>query len=189
MKLENSINKEPARLLREHEWNLRYMSLAREVATWSKDPSTKVGAVIVGDDKVLGLAPNGFARGTDDSPEAFADRESKLSRVIHAEVNAIFNAGVPVKGASIYTSSMCCSPCAAALIQVGITRVVVPCYIEDPFSYRGEETTWTKIVDKGGKDLTDVGVELVVMESTDFDVTKLMGPAHPYMKRLTNVDI
>lgn len=162
--------------------NQRYMSLAREVASWSKDPSTKVGAVILLEDKVLGLGPNGFARGVNDSPEAFADRESKLGKVIHAEVNAILNAGVPVKGAAIYTTSMCCPACAALIIQVGIVRVVVPCGGEDPFNYRGENSSWTKKVAEGPKDLLDVDIELHVMQSTDFDVRKLMGPDHPYMK-------
>jgi len=172
-------------LIRDRKWNQRFMAMARLVAMWSKDPSTKVGAVIVDDDKkVLGLGFNGFARGADDSPEKYADRDSKLGQVIHSEVNAILNAGVPLKGATIYVSSMCCPGCAAVIIQSGIKRVVTPHAEEDPFSHRGDSSTWKDVVDKAPKDFLDAGVELHVMQPTGFSVLELMGPDHPFMAEL-----
>ena len=54
------------------------MDLAREVATWSKDPSTNCGAVYVGEDgQVLSQGYNGFPRNMDDGEELYNDRESK----------------------------------------------------------------------------------------------------------------
>lgn len=161
-------------------WDLRFMEMARLVASWSKDPSTKVGAVIVDDDhKVLGLGFNGFARGVDDSPEAYADRDSKLGKVIHAEVNAILNAAAVLQGSTLYISSMCCSTCAAVVIQSGIKRIVVPSDLEDPFSYRDRSSLNMLNV----KDLVDAGGELSILAPGDYDATLLMGPEHPSHRR------
>ena len=74
-------------------WRDHFLGLAQFKASKSKDPSTKCGAVIVGPDmaeRALGF--NGFPRGCDDSPELYADRETKLLRVVHAEANAIAQA-------------------------------------------------------------------------------------------------
>lgn len=58
--------------------DLRFLRLAREVSTWSKDPSTKVGAVIVGDNgQVISQGYNGFCRGFDDSEERYNDKQTK----------------------------------------------------------------------------------------------------------------
>ena len=74
-------------------WDLRFLKLAHHVGQWSKDPSTKVGAVIVdAQRRVLGIGYNGFPRGVDDSPGRYHDRPTKLDMVVHAETNAIMNA-------------------------------------------------------------------------------------------------
>lgn len=108
-------------------WHARFLRLAEHVATWSKDPSTKVGAVIVGDRrKVLGLGYNGFPRGVVDSGERYGDRPTKYQLVVHAEVNAILNAGQSVEGATLYTWPLPpCNECAKVVIQSGIKRIVV----------------------------------------------------------------
>ena len=73
-------------------WGERYLHLAKEVSTWSKDPSTKVGAVAIGDNgEVLTQGFNGFPRGIKDSSERLKDRERKYKLVVHAEMNAIYN--------------------------------------------------------------------------------------------------
>jgi dCMP deaminase len=119
--------RESHRRLRERreKWDRRYLELAKFVGDrWSKDPSTKVGAVLV--DRLGRVIPgyNGFPRGLDDSEATYADREKKLQRVIHAEMNAILNAG-SARGMTLYTSALSpCSRCAAHVIQAGITRVV-----------------------------------------------------------------
>lgn len=104
-------------------WNDYYFSLCDANAAKSKDPSTKVGAVIVRPDRTIAsMGWNGFPRGVED---AYEDREHKLLRTVHAELNAILNARESLHGYSIYVSPLFpCSNCAAAIIQCGITCVV-----------------------------------------------------------------
>ena len=106
-------------------WDQRFLGLAAEVAQWSKDPNTKVGAVIVRDDRtVASLGFNGFARGISDTPDRLADRTHKLALTVHAEMNAILSSHVPVRGLTLYATLPCCDRCAAHIIQAGIRRVV-----------------------------------------------------------------
>ncbi|CAB9540478.1 dCMP deaminase (EC 3.5.4.12) [uncultured Gammaproteobacteria bacterium] len=113
-----------------NKWDERYLSLAKEIATWSKDPSTQVGAVIVGSKKeVLSQGFNGFPRNINDSDERYNDRKTKYKFVVHAEMNAIYNAtysGTSLDGATLYVYGLpICSECAKGIIQVGIKKVVV----------------------------------------------------------------
>lgn len=112
-------------------WDARFMRLAEEISTWSKDPSTKIGAVIVNDDRrILATGYNGFPRGIDDSEQRLNNKEEKYPRIIHAELNALMNAlynGVSVKGATLYVYGLpVCSDCTKSVIQAGIKRVVIP---------------------------------------------------------------
>ena len=76
-------------------WGDRYIHLAKEISTWSKDPSTKVGAVVIGNNgEVLSQGYNGFPRGIKDTPQRLKDREKKYNLVVHAEMNAIYNASL-----------------------------------------------------------------------------------------------
>ena len=103
-------------------WDSRFMALARLVASWSKDPSTQVGAVIVDQDKrIVSTGFNGFPRCVND---AAVDRDVKLLRTIHAEENALLFARRDVTGMSAYVTRPPCARCAAKLVQAGIARVV-----------------------------------------------------------------
>lgn len=111
-------------------WDQRYLKLAEEVASWSKDPSRKIGAVAVGaKGQVLAQGFNGFPRGIDDSEERYNDRERKYELVVHAEMNVIYNAtysGVSLDGATLYVTGLpVCSECAKGIVQVGIKRVIM----------------------------------------------------------------
>lgn len=107
------------------DWNRRFMDLAEHVASWSKDPSTKVGAVIVNDTKqVLSMGYNGFPRGIHDCAERYSDRTTKLKFVAHAERNALDNAFINVEGATLYSTLYPCNDCAKGIIQRGIRCVV-----------------------------------------------------------------
>jgi dCMP deaminase len=113
-----------------NKWYKRYLRLAAEVATWSKDPNTQVGAVVVGSKgQILSQGYNGFPRGISDSNKRLNDRDIKLSLIVHAEMNAIFNAsysGVSLDGSTIFIHGLpACSECAKGIIQVGIKRVIV----------------------------------------------------------------
>ena len=106
-------------------WHRRFIDLAMHVAQWSKDPSTKVGAVIVDERyKVISLGYNGFPRWVDDLEERYNDRPTKYQFVVHAELNAILNATVPLDGMTLYTTLSPCHECAKAIIQSGIIEVV-----------------------------------------------------------------
>jgi dCMP deaminase len=106
-------------------WDRRMLGLVNLIATWSKDPSTGVGAVIVDSkNRIVSVGFNGFPRAVCDSDEALFDRDEKLRRTIHAEENALLFAGRPVEGCTIYVTHPPCARCAAKLIQSGIARVV-----------------------------------------------------------------
>jgi dCMP deaminase len=112
-------------------WDARFLELASHIASWSKDPSTRVGAVIVSPNRqILSIGYNGFPRGIDDSEFRLDDRPVKYSYTVHAEMNAIYNAtlnGVSLAGSSLYVSGLpVCSDCALGIIQVGISRVIMP---------------------------------------------------------------
>jgi len=112
-----------------NKWDLRYLRLARFwAAQCSKDPSTKVGAVLVSaDDKREYLGYNGFPRGVNDDPVRYADRELKYKLVVHAEINAVLKAGKDAVGANLYVYPLfSCSECAKIVIQAGIARIVAP---------------------------------------------------------------
>lgn len=111
------------------DWDSRYMRLAQEVSSWSKDPSSQIGAVAIGDKgQVLSQGYNGFPRGIHDHIERYTNREIKYDYIVHAEMNCIYNAsynGISLKDSTIYVYGLpVCSECAKAIIQVGAKRVV-----------------------------------------------------------------
>lgn len=111
-------------------WKKKYLALAKHVASWSKDPRTKVGAVAVGEvGQILATGYNGFPRNICDTEERLFDRELKYKYVVHAEQNCIYNAthnGISLQGATLFVSGLhVCRECAKGIIQVGIMRVVV----------------------------------------------------------------
>ena len=110
-------------------WKLRFLHMAKLVSTWSKDPSTQVGACIVdAHNRVVSLGFNGFPRQMTDFEELYSDREQKYSRIIHAEVNAlIFARGVIPPGSTLYTYPfMPCDRCVVMMLQAGIMRYIAP---------------------------------------------------------------
>lgn len=115
---------------RQLKWDRRFLELAKFYSSFSKDPSTKVGAVLVNDDKiVVGMGYNGFARGVLDSPERYNDRDTKIAYVVHAEVNAIINAGHAAKDCTIYVypafmTPCICHDCCKTAIQAGVKEIV-----------------------------------------------------------------
>jgi len=128
-------------------WDRRFLELAKTVSTWSKDPSTKVGAVLVTPDKrVVGMGFNGFPRGVADD-ERLNERELKYEIVVHAEVNAILQAGHQAKGATLYCYPSfqlppICSRCAGVAIQAGIATIIG--YKPDPDDERNQR--WSESI-------------------------------------------
>jgi dCMP deaminase len=113
-----------------NKWTRRYLDIAKEVGTWSKDPSKQIGAVAVGDKgQILSQGYNGFPRGVKDTNDRYNNREEKYKYVVHGEMNCIYNAcnsGVSLNGATLYVTGLpVCSECAKGIIQVGIKKVVM----------------------------------------------------------------
>lgn len=113
-----------------HKWDQRFIQLCDYLASWSEDPSRKVGAVLVGKgNAVVSTGYNGLPRGVSGEVEKRFDRTDgyKYHWVEHAERNAIFNAsrnGVNTTGTTIYSSLFPCSDCSRAIIQSGIIELV-----------------------------------------------------------------
>ena len=97
------------------------------VASKSKDPRTKIGAVLVRDNTVISQGYNGFPRGLRDAEERYNNRVVKNELVCHAEHNAILNCarnGISTLGATLYTQGIPCKECAKAVIQAGIKNII-----------------------------------------------------------------
>lgn len=158
-------------------WDVRFIELARHIAQWSKDPSTKCGAVITEGKFLVSVGFNGFAQFTDDAPEKYENRDYKYENVIHCEENAIISAKRSLAGCFIYLTGAGCSRCTARVIQAGIRRVIIPCKEEDAFGYRSD---WNQSFERARTQLNDADVGLTIIGPTGYDVTLLMGPQHPY---------
>lgn len=110
---------------------LKFVGVAQAMAALSKDPRTRVGAVVVDDDgNILVTGYNGFPRGVLDDPERYRDREQKLRLIAHAEANCIAQAarsGIRLLGACLVVTELYpCADCAKLIIQAGIKRVYAP---------------------------------------------------------------
>jgi len=110
----------------EEKWHHRYLELAKLVSTWSKDPSTKCGAVIVNpNNEIVSIGFNGLPKDVTDDHHRLHTRETKLEMIIHAEQNAIVFARQPLHNCTMYTWPMhACSHCAGLMIQAGIKQHV-----------------------------------------------------------------
>ena len=110
-----------------YDWNVAFMQQAQLMSTRSKDPSTKVGCIIVSPDRfVLSEGYNGFPRGVADTPERLNDRAQKYPRVVHAEANAIINAGrngAKIDNGILFVTQPPCPNCAKMIAQAGIREV------------------------------------------------------------------
>lgn len=107
-------------------WHRRFLSLARHVAGWSKDPSTKVGAVAVSPARaVIETGYNGLPRGVADTPERM-ERPAKYLWTAHAEENLVAHAArARLEGTTVYVTHFCCAACTRMLINAGVAKVVV----------------------------------------------------------------
>ena len=119
-------------------WDDYFLHLASQVLLKSKDPSTKVGAIIT-DDKhsIIATGFNGFPRSIEDTEDRLNNRDMKLKLVVHAEMNAVFNAarsGIALKGCTLYLAATDstglvwggppCSRCSVEVIQTGINTII-----------------------------------------------------------------
>jgi dCMP deaminase len=108
------------------DWDLYFMLLAEIAGSMSKDPSTKVGAVLTRAHRVISTGYNGFPSGFPDTKHNW-ERPQKYGFVVHAEMNAILLAarnGVFTDGCTLYASFFPCDNCCKHIVQAGIVEVV-----------------------------------------------------------------
>jgi len=122
-------------------WDKRFIGLAEHVAEWSLDPHVKVGAVLVNTDdtREFYTGYNGFPRGIKDTEERYQDKKQKHELVVHAELNAIFNAQAKLDNFTLYCTRFPCSKCFLAILQSGIKRVVAYVPSEDDINKHQED--------------------------------------------------
>lgn len=158
-------------------WNNRFLRLAHEVASWSKDRSTQVGAVLIRDDRTpITFAYNGFPRGIDDSVAERHERPTKYKWTSHAEENAICNAarmGASTEGTTLYVTHFPCAGCARKIIQAGISRIVVDkATMDGPFMER-----WDADIKVSMEMFAEGGVSVVLAERQEEPALKLKADA------------
>lgn len=109
-------------------WDKKFIDLVNHIANWSKDKSTKVGAVIVNDrNKILSVGYNGFPIGVNDNIDERHARPTKYKWTAHAEENAILSSaeiGVSLTNCKIYCNYLPCPRCCRAIIQSGIKEII-----------------------------------------------------------------
>jgi dCMP deaminase len=128
-------------------WIKRYLDLAHHIAQWSKDPSTKVGAVIIGPHRrQIALGYNGFPEGIIDDPRRLNDRDIKIRLMQHAERNALDQATFDLFGSTLVVTHHPCSECAKSIVSKGIIQVYCP--LGSP-GYRlrwADEMRWSRLI-------------------------------------------
>lgn len=137
-------------------WDARFLGLAEFISEWSKDPSTKVGAVIVDhENRIVSLGYNGFPKNISDDSR-LEDREIKYNIIVHGEMNAILFANKSLEFCTLYTYPfMPCSRCSSMIIQTGIQRVV---------SYNNMPDRWKNEFELSHSLFKEAGIELELYE-------------------------
>jgi dCMP deaminase len=152
--------------------DLEFLGLAEYVSRWSKDPSTKVGAVIVRPDRsICSVGFNGFPKKMPDDENLYFNREEKYSRIIHGEINAKEFATERIDGYTLYTYPFIpCDRCFVQMVQAGIIRFVAPKATSEQL------TRWGAAFDKVRKYAQEC---LVLLEEIDY---KPLFTNHPMIK-------
>lgn len=140
----------------------KYMGIADAVAQLSKDSSTKVGALIIGEtNEVRSLGYNGAPRGCSADEDARATtRPEKYFWMSHAELNAITNAarvGIPLAGSTLVVTHFPCMDCARAVVQAGITHVIT----REPAPEF--EARWSEHISRSLRLFKECGVKVVFL--------------------------
>lgn len=140
-------------------WDNWFLELAKYVSTASKDPSTKVSAVITDNKTLISLGFNGFPEDVEDDIDLYIDRAKKYSLIVHAEMNAIRHSNRDLTGCTIYTYPIPpCEKCAAEIIKKGIKRVVSIPMNEEVAS------RWSEGVNAAKQMFENAGVEFFIFQ-------------------------
>ena len=140
-----------------NKWETKFIKEAKFWAESSKDPSTKVGAVLFHEERrsIVVTGYNGFPRECDDSPRLYSDKVRKYPRVVHAEANAIANAAFQGKSTADTVLAIThhpCADCAGLIIQAGIKKIIYEGTDDDMARHNSEEAT--KLFTEAGISIT-----------------------------------
>lgn len=160
-----------------HDWDHFFLGMCLYVSQKSKDRSTKLGAVVIDDDRdILSVGWNGFPRGVDDTNEEFHQRPEKYLVTEHAERNAILNAGRvgrSLRGATMYLPfrPTPCSDCTRAVIQAGIKEIV-----GTDFKFTGKGKHWDENLAFADRMLNEAGItQRIVAVPSELDIRNFYG--------------
>jgi dCMP deaminase len=162
--LEAELRRTDEKLIKQRKWDIRFLNLARYYASFSKDPSTQTGAVLIRPDgSVCSLGFNGFPKGMKDDAALYADREKKYSRTVHCEMNALLLSHDEAhSGYTLYTWPFAsCDRCAVHMIQAGIQRFVFPEMPEE------KAARWKTIMETAEGYMLEAGREVVKIHHSE----------------------
>jgi len=147
------------------DWITYFMTVAKVSSLRSKDPNSKVGAVIVNNlNQIVATGYNGFPRGVNDDDFPWNRDgdflESKYAYVAHAELNAIVSARRDLTGFDLYVTLFPCNECAKIVIQAGIKKIY---YLEDKYE-KSESIQASK------KMLTAAKIDFIQTPKYDFKI-------------------
>lgn len=136
------------------------MSMAGVVALRSTCLRHQIGCVIVNRDKIVSTGYNGAVTGAEhcldkgcirDKLKIPSGTQIETCVAVHAEANALIQAGKYSEGGTLYVNVTPCITCSKMIINAGIVKVVIP--VNEPYS------------DKNGlKLLRELGIEIVELE-------------------------
>lgn len=152
-------------------WDDYFMTMVYLVSMRSKDRSTHIGAVVVGEDnEIRSTGYNSFVRGLNDEVKSRQERPEKYFWFEHAERNAIYNAtliGVSLKGCRMYTNGIPCMDCARGVVQSGIKKVIV-----DKKWNNGNSNKWADSAERSLEMFKETGIKVDYWKGELLDIGK-----------------
>lgn len=144
-------------------WARKMLAMARNVASWSKDESTKVGAVITTyAGKPISWGFNGLPMGVDDTVPERHIRPLKYKWYCHAERNAMdLASSADLSDCVMFVTFAPCTNCSQSIIQKGIKTVVV----DSEFSHDKVPERWVEDATVALEMLTEAGVSVIYSDS------------------------
>ena len=156
-----------------YNWDQYFITMAYLVSMKSKDPSTRVGAVIIGQDKeIRSTGFNGFPRGVKDLAARYHDKDYKYYACNHAEENAILHCariGVSTAKCTLYVTWFPCSYCTKAIIQSGISQVV----FHEDFPGHNNSERWGRSMEISKEMMSEAGVAIRGFSGKIINITGL----------------
>lgn len=152
-------------------WENHFLEMALLNAKLSKDPSTKVGAIITtAEHDFISAGFNGLPRKLKDTEERLSNRELKLKLVVHAEMNSVLAAaklGIRLKDCTMYIAATNndgsiwggppCNRCLVEILQTGITKIV-------SYGRKDTPTRWKESLDLSMQLIKEAGIEYKEIE-------------------------